>query len=88
MYMVQSWYWTVHVVQSWNEEDKKQDNERWLFCILSGKEEQYSIETIDYSAIIKMNRRISLQMISPVSTWHYNSHLENNDEKWDDNVKI
>ena len=39
------------------------------------KEEQYSIETIDYSPIVKMNRRISLQMITPVSTQHYDIHL-------------
>ena len=45
--MVQSLYWTIHVVQSWNKEDKYQDDERWIFCILSEKEEQYSIETID-----------------------------------------
>ena len=64
------------------QEDKKHSNERWVFCILSEKEEQYTIE-----AIIEMNRRISMQMITPVSTWHYNSHLENNDGKWDDNVK-
>ena len=73
----------------WTEtkEDKKHDYERWIFCILSEKEERYPIEAMDYSAIIEMNRRISMQMITPVSTWHYDSHLENNDGKWDDNVK-
>ena len=60
-----------------------------IFCTLSEKEEQYSIETIDYSAIIKMNRRISMQMITPVSTQHYDSPLENNDgTQDDDNIKI
>ena len=42
---------------------------------------------MDYLAIIEMNRRISMQMISPVSTPHYDSHLENNDGKQDDNIK-
>ena len=69
-----------------HKEDKKQDIEKWIFCILSEKE-QYTTETIHYSAIIKMNRRISMQMITPVSTQHYDSHLENNDGKWDDNIK-
>ena len=86
--MVQSWYWTIHMVQSWNKEDKKQGNERWIFHVLSKKEDQYSIETIDQSAIIRMHRRISKQMITPVSTWHYDSHLENNDGKQDDNINI
>ena len=35
-----------------------------------------------------MNRRISMQMITPVSTQHYDSHLENNDGKQDDNINI
>ena len=30
--MVQSWYWTIDVVQSWNKEDKKQNDERWIFA--------------------------------------------------------
>ena len=51
------------------------------FCTLSEKEEKYTIEAMDYSAIIEMNRRISMQMITPVSTQHYDSHLENNDGK-------
>ena len=51
------------------------------------KEEQYTIEAMDYSAIIEMNRRISMQMITPVSTQHHDSHLENNDGKQDDNIK-
>ena len=29
-----------------------------------------------------------MQMIPPVSTPHYNSHLENNDGKQDDNINI
>ena len=29
-----------------------------------------------------------MQMITPVSTQHYDSHLENIDGKQDDNVKI
>ena len=56
-----------------------------FFCTLSEKEEQYTIEAMDYSAMIEMNRRISMQMITPV--WHYDSHLENNDGKQDDNIK-
>ena len=51
VYMVQSWYRTVHMEQSWNKEKKKQDNERWILCILSEKEEQYPTEKnglIDY----------------------------------------
>ena len=51
------------------------------------KKEQYTIEAMDYSAIIEMNRRISMQMITPVSTQHYSSHLENNDGKQDDNIE-
>ena len=35
------------MVQSWNKENKEQDNERWIFCILSEKEEQYPIEQVD-----------------------------------------
>ena len=31
-----------------------------------------------------MNDEISIQMITPVSTQHYNSHLGNNDGKRDD----
>ena len=30
--MLQSWYWTIHMVQSWDNEDKKQDDERWFFA--------------------------------------------------------
>ena len=56
-------------------------------CTLTEKEEQYTIEAMDYSAIIEMNRRISMQMITPVSTWHYDSHLGNNDGRQDDNIK-
>ena len=57
-----------------------------FFCILSEKE-WYPIEAMDYSPIIEMNRRISMQMSTPVSIRHYNSHLENNGGKQDDNVK-
>ena len=35
-----------------------------------------------------MKRRTPIQMIIPVSTQHYNSHLENNDGKQDDNIDI
>ena len=35
-----------------------------------------------------MNRRLSMQMITPVSIQHYDSRLENNNGKWDDNIKI
>ena len=69
------------------QEDKKDGNERWILCILSEKEEQYTIEAMDYPAIIEMNRRISMQMITLVSTQHYDSNLENNDGKWDDIIK-
>ena len=48
--------------------DKKCSDERCIFCILSEKEEQYTIEAMDYSTIIEMNRRISIQMITPMST--------------------
>ena len=35
-----------------------------------------------------MNRGISMQMITPVFTQHYDSHLEINDRKRDANIKI
>ena len=35
---------------------------------------------MDYSTIIEMNRRISMQMVAPVSTQHHDNHLENNYE--------
>ena len=63
------------------------DDTEWCMWCRAEKEEQHSIETIDYSTIIKVNRRISLQMITPVSTQHYDIHLGNNDGKQDDNVK-
>ena len=66
--------------------DGSQDHEGWISCIPSKKEEQYSFKTTDQSTIIKMNRRILMQMITPVSTWHYNSHLKINDGKWEDNI--
>ena len=39
--MLQSWNRTVSLVQNRNKEDKEQDDERWIFCFLSEKEEQY-----------------------------------------------
>ena len=44
--MVQSWNRTVYMVQSWNKENKEQDDKRWIFCILSEKE-QYPTEQVD-----------------------------------------
>ena len=44
IYMVQSWNRTISVVQNWYKEDKEQDDERWIFCFLSAKEEQYPTE--------------------------------------------
>ena len=38
--MVQSWNRTVYMVQSWNKEDKKQDDKGWILCFLSNKEEK------------------------------------------------
>ena len=83
--MVQGWYWIIYVVQLKHKRTKSMVMRDEFFCILSEKE-QYTIEAMDYSAIIEMNRRISMQMITPVSTQHYDS-LENNDGKQDDNIK-
>ena len=57
-----------------------------IFCILSEKKNNNTIEEMDYSTIIEMNRGISMQMITPVSTQHHDSHLENINEKQDDNI--
>ena len=38
------------------------------FVFLSEKENNNTIEAMDYSAIMEMNRRISMQMVTPVST--------------------
>ena len=37
----------IHGVELETKKDKKQDDKKWIFCILSEKEEQYSIETIN-----------------------------------------
>ena len=79
----------ISVVKNFNTDQYtcyRNDTEWYTWC-RAEKEEQYSIETIDYSTFIKINRRISLQMITPMSTWHYDIHLGNNDGKQDDNVK-
>ena len=57
-------YISGEMKQKWTRSMMMKDK----FCILSEKEEQYPIEAMDYSAIIDMNRRISMQMITPVST--------------------
>ena len=50
------------------------------FMFLSEKKNNNTIEPMDYSTIIEMNRRISMQMVAPLSTQHHNNHLENNNE--------
>ena len=49
-----------------------------IFCILSEKKTNNTIEEMDYSAVIEMNRRLLMHMITPMSTQHYDIHLENN----------
>ena len=56
------------------------------FAFLSEKKNNNTIEEMDYSRIIEMNRGTSMQMITPVSTQHHDSHLEKTNGKQDDNV--
>ena len=55
--MVQSQNRTVTIVRSLNKEDKKQDNERWIFCFLSKKEDSTPLKgrLIDYYQDEEMN---------------------------------
>ena len=81
-YANDAWWDDTELYTWWTEtkEDKRHDNQRWIFCILSEKEEWYPIQAMDYPAVIEMNRRIPMQIITPVSTWLYDSHLEENNE--------
>ena len=67
------------------QEDKKHHDERWNHLCFIWKEDQYTIKEVDYPTIIE-NRRISMQMSSPVSTRQCNNHLKNNNGKLDDNI--
>ena len=50
------------------------------FAFLFEKRHNNTIEAMEYSTIIEMNRRISMQMVAPMSRQHHNNHLENNNE--------
>ena len=52
------------------------------------KKNSTPLKKVDLLAIIRMKRRTSMKMIIPVSTQHYDSHLENNDGNQDDNIDI
>ena len=51
-----------------------------LFMFLSEKKTNTTIKEVDYPTIIE-NRRISMQMTTPVSIRHCDNHLKNNKGK-------
>ena len=72
---------------SWNTRGQEAPQQKMkAFAFLSEKKTNTTIEEVDYSTVIEMNRRIPMQMITPVSMQHHNSHLENINEKQDENI--